>query len=196
MILLCCLPPARDDQAWIVDTGASHHITGDHSVFSAYTPLTDNPKHPLYNTKMVNAAGTEFNVEGTGDVMINASVTLRDVIYAPGCAYNLLSGSCAVASGYAIELDKHGCDIRLSGGDIVAHAPRGKDGLFRLSPPTNYALSVCASAAPAQTVNEPADIDSPPPLIADDATDSPTEAPSRERQTRGVAAQTLDTTAN
>ena len=156
-VMLCNHPSAHADSAWILDTGASYHITGNHGLFSSYSPLADHPDHPLKNTKITDAAGNEFEIKGTGDVIINRSMTLRDVIYAPSCAFNLLSGSRVVASGCTLGASMHGCVIRRPNGDTLGFAPRGEDGLFRLAAATPYALAARAAApAPVTVVDKPA----------------------------------------
>ena len=82
---LCALTACKAGKsAWIVDSGASDHMTGDITNFSKYLPCHDNSTVRI-------ADGTHSAVVGKGLVTISQDITLRDVLYVPQLDCNLLS---------------------------------------------------------------------------------------------------------
>ena len=69
---------------WIVDSGASDHMTGNLMVFHEYTPCHNNSSVRI-------ADGTLSRVFGTGSVIISKDITLHSVFYVPKLDCNLLS---------------------------------------------------------------------------------------------------------
>ena len=68
---------------WIVDSGASDHITGDKSLFSTYTPCQDNQTVRIAN-------GSRSRVAGIDKVYISKTLTLHLVLYVPDLDCNLI----------------------------------------------------------------------------------------------------------
>ena len=73
-------------QSWIVDSGASDHMTGDLSVFHDDVPNFDN-----YTIRI--ADGTLSKVVGIGTVIISKDITLNSILFVPNLDCNLLSVS-------------------------------------------------------------------------------------------------------
>ena len=71
-------------KSWIVDSGASDHMTGDITVFDNYSPCHD------HSTVRI-ADGTLSKVVGKGSVVISEDITLNSVLYVPKLDCNLLS---------------------------------------------------------------------------------------------------------
>lgn len=71
---------------WIVDSGASDHMTGDRSLFSTYSQC----KH--YQTVRI-ADGSRTRVAGTGQIHISNSLILQSVLFVPSIDCNLISVS-------------------------------------------------------------------------------------------------------
>ncbi|RVX10421.1 Retrovirus-related Pol polyprotein from transposon TNT 1-94 [Vitis vinifera] len=69
---------------WIMDSGASDHMTGNLMVFHEYTPCHNNSSVRI-------ADGTLSRVFGTGSVIISKDITLHSVLYVPKLDCNLLS---------------------------------------------------------------------------------------------------------
>ncbi|KAL6321073.1 hypothetical protein AAG906_012065 [Vitis piasezkii] len=69
---------------WIVDSGASDHMTGNLMVFHEYTPCHNNSSVRI-------ADGTLSRVFGIGSVIISKDITLHSVLYVPKLDCNLLS---------------------------------------------------------------------------------------------------------
>ncbi|KAJ3668810.1 hypothetical protein LUZ61_022792 [Rhynchospora tenuis] len=74
---------------WIVDSGASRHVTGNASEFSSYT-------HLAVPESIQTADGTTQPVVGKGTVNCTGSVTLSNVLHAPSFPVNLLSISAII----------------------------------------------------------------------------------------------------
>jgi hypothetical protein len=75
-------PPTVD--RWIVDSGASHHMTSQQDYFITYYP--DSSTVTLANNSIVKAAGR-------GDVVLllpSGDITLKDVLHIPSLGFSLL----------------------------------------------------------------------------------------------------------
>lgn len=71
---------------WIVDSGASDHMTGDKSLFHHYNPCYDGLSVKI-------ADGTLSKVAGTGSVTLSEDIELKSVLHVPNLDCNLLSVS-------------------------------------------------------------------------------------------------------
>jgi hypothetical protein len=80
---LLSVSPSR---AWIVDSGASDHMTGDSTMFSSYNPCAGNHKIKV-------ADGSFSAIAGKGSVVLSPSLTLKDVLHVPNLSCNLMSVS-------------------------------------------------------------------------------------------------------
>ena len=68
---------------WILDSGASDHMTCDLGVLSDYEPCDQS-------ITVFMADETKSLVQGTGTVYV-ASLSLKSMLYVPNLGYNLLS---------------------------------------------------------------------------------------------------------
>ena len=71
---------------WIIDSGATDHMTGNHHLFSSYAPYA-NP------SSITIANGSYTRVLGSRNVTPTPSVSLSSVLNVPDLAFNLLSPS-------------------------------------------------------------------------------------------------------
>ena len=71
---------------WIIDSGATDHMTGNHHLFSSYAPYA-NP------SRITIANGSNSCVIGSGSVHPTPSIHLPSVLNVPDLAFNLLSPS-------------------------------------------------------------------------------------------------------
>ncbi|KAK2452382.1 putative mitochondrial protein [Trifolium repens] len=71
---------------WIVDSGASDHMTGDKSLFHHYSPCYDGMSVKI-------ADGTLSKVAGTGSIILSEDIELKSVLHVPNLDCNLLSVS-------------------------------------------------------------------------------------------------------
>ncbi|KAL5567177.1 hypothetical protein UlMin_030341 [Ulmus minor] len=84
---------------WIVDSGASDHMTGDASIFHTYKPCSNN-----FTVRI--ADGSLSKVAGTGSVVISKNLTLDSVLLDLGLG-NMI-GSAEVCSGlYILKVNNH-----------------------------------------------------------------------------------------
>ena len=71
---------------WIFDSGASDHMSGNVSLFSRLIYTDSLPPITL-------ADGSQMQVRGIGHSQPLRNLTLKSVLYVPGCPFNLLSVS-------------------------------------------------------------------------------------------------------
>jgi transposase InsO family protein len=92
---------------WILDSGASAHVTGRWSEFASYAP---NP--PMHKETIQTANGTYQPVKGVGTVKCTPSITLSSVLYAPSFPVSLVSMSALVDDiDCRIIADRYNCII-------------------------------------------------------------------------------------
>ena len=68
---------------WIIDSGASDHMTYDKSYFTILSP----PPVPY----VTNANGEAFPVLGKGSVRVTSTIVLQNVLYVPALSHHLIS---------------------------------------------------------------------------------------------------------
>ncbi|KAF7845046.1 uncharacterized protein G2W53_001951 [Senna tora] len=78
------LDSCKSKVIWIIDTGASSHITGNMSLFSQIKEVKGSHTVNLPD-------GSVKNVSHIGEVVINSKILLKDVLYVPEFRYNLIS---------------------------------------------------------------------------------------------------------
>lgn len=71
-------------ESWIIDSGASEHMTGAYNIFSTYTCFISPRTITL-------ADGSVSPIFGIGTVILSPTLTLRNVLFVSKLAYNLLS---------------------------------------------------------------------------------------------------------
>lgn len=81
-----CLLTTQPQQSWIVDSGATNHITPHLHLFRSFSIV---PK-ACYIT-MPN--GRQVEVKHIGTVLLNPNIILQGVLHAPDFQFNLLSAS-------------------------------------------------------------------------------------------------------
>ena len=69
---------------WIIDSGATDHMTGSSKLFSSYNPCARNQKIKITD-------GSFSAIAGKGLIVISPSITLHNVFYVPNLLCNLLS---------------------------------------------------------------------------------------------------------
>ena len=75
---------ADSNQPWIIDSGASDHMTGLSSVFSTYIPSSGKEK-------VRTADGSLSSISGKGVIKLFDSLPLSSVLHVPNFSTNLLS---------------------------------------------------------------------------------------------------------
>lgn len=73
-----------EKKPWIVDCGATDHMTGEHSTFTEFQPIP--------NGRNIRVATGEYEkVAGIGTVVISKNIILNSVLYVPNLDFNLIS---------------------------------------------------------------------------------------------------------
>ncbi|KAH0678951.1 hypothetical protein KY284_020036 [Solanum tuberosum] len=82
------MPKLNTNVEWIVDSGASHHIT------CCDTYLKDsNPMIQSENNRVEVPTGSKIQIEHIGDSVILGDHTLKNVLHVPDFKFNFLSVS-------------------------------------------------------------------------------------------------------
>ena len=134
--------------SWVIDSGASSHMTGFPSVLTSYRPETSIPDVRI-------ADGGSCPVLGSGQSRATSSLPLQHVLYIPGFLANLLSISAitkALHSG--VFFFPHHCVFQdLDMGRRIGLGRENGRGIYELvadSPPTGvqalFALSASSSS--------------------------------------------------
>jgi len=114
---------------WILDSGATDHMTPLPKYFSTYFPCPSNKK-------ISTADGTFITTTGQGNVQISPSITLKNVLHVPNLSTNMIfvqkltkDLSCNVVfhKNYCILQDKNS-------GRTIGHA-REWNGLYYMEEP-------------------------------------------------------------
>ena len=72
------------DDSWIIDSGATDHMTSKSQLFHTYTPSPSNKKIAVANGSLVTVAGFE-------DIYIAPTLILKNVLHVPKLSANLVS---------------------------------------------------------------------------------------------------------
>ena len=72
------------DDLWILDSGATNHISHDLTIFDTYKPL-GIPKH------ITIANGTFIPIKGQGKVILSPILPIKQVLHVPNLSTNLIS---------------------------------------------------------------------------------------------------------
>ena len=112
---------------WIIDSGATCHMSTDRSQFSAYRPL-DIPLGVTLEVETPSGKGKKCN--------------LSDVLYIPNLSYNLLSVSRSTDTTKSTVFTSSGCDFLNAEGKVVATGKRIGDFYYLNCRDTQQATAV------------------------------------------------------
>ncbi|KAI1004980.1 hypothetical protein K3495_g3240 [Podosphaera aphanis] len=121
----------------ILDTGATHHIFHDRTLFTSFYPVNKSVQTASGHIATVAAVGSvSFTVYNFQDSSRTKVIRIDDVWYLPSCTKNLVSGLQLLSKGLQIHSRQHGLSVLSSNGIVLATA-RLKNGLFSFntSPP-------------------------------------------------------------
>ena len=118
----------RQAMRWVLDTGASRHITAEKSILMNARPLDEDITITFGN-------GGTGKAIATGEVMLHtadAAFHLQDVLLIPEATENLISVRHATKRGVEFLFRKDRCEIA-SNGHTLATAPCKGDAIYYLS---------------------------------------------------------------
>ena len=93
---------------WVIDSGASAHMSPHHKLFTCFTPFPDPRQVTLGNGKATHAIGS-------GTIKLTNLVTLHNVLFVPDLACNLLSVSMAAKAGVSCTFTSGLCTLAKDG---------------------------------------------------------------------------------
>ena len=138
------------DCGWIVDSGASRHMTWNRDMYSEYSELTIPQPVKLGDGRKVNANG-----KGTIKLKVMSSrdkeviFTLTEVLHVPEMSCNLLSVRSITDKSYRMSFHENCCSIESREGKVIAEAQK-KGNLFQLhGEPVKSKFEECANVATA-----------------------------------------------
>jgi len=81
-----CLLTTQPDMRWIIDSGATDHITPHLNLFHSYTPISKA-------CSIIMPNGKQVKVQHIGTVILSPDIVLQGVLHVPEFQFNLLSAS-------------------------------------------------------------------------------------------------------
>ncbi|PRW61567.1 Retrovirus-related Pol poly from transposon TNT 1-94 isoform B [Chlorella sorokiniana] len=121
-------PKSATSMRWVLDTGASRHLTGDASILSNMRPMDEDLTITFGN-------GGTGKATATGDVYLattDAVFQLTEVLYIPEATESLISVRHATKHGLDFTFSADRCDISRNGHKL-ATAPSMGDAIYYLS---------------------------------------------------------------
>lgn len=92
----------KSSHDWLIDSGASVHVTGNRDTLSKVVPYASS-------SNVITASGARIPVAGKGDTKIGGNKVVKKVLYVPGMTRNLLSVGQLTDEGYDIYFNsRHG----------------------------------------------------------------------------------------
>ena len=107
-------------RTWIIDSGASRHMTYNKGQIYAYREFKE--KEPV-----TLGDGNKVEAHGTGKVKLimnsNQSITLQDVLYVPKLSCNLFSVGAAADKGITVDFGQDYCNFKMDN-HVIASGTR------------------------------------------------------------------------
>mmetsp|Transcript_14864 Transcript_14864/g.25335 ORF Transcript_14864/g.25335 Transcript_14864/m.25335 type:complete len:1270 (-) Transcript_14864:150-3959(-) len=114
------------DSNWYLDSGCSHHITGDASQILEFYDDTINEKFSIADNTIIHV-----NKHGKCRVFGNPKcLYLKDVYFSNDIKKNLISISMLIKDGFDVKFSKHKCDIFKNNNLILSTNER--DGTYKI----------------------------------------------------------------
>ena len=110
-----------EQEEWILDSGASQHLTGSKQSLMDLVPNN--------SVRVTIADGTELKATHVGKLEIEGIGTVDNVFYTPGLETNMLSIGKLSENGYKIAFEKDKCSIRGRGG---LYECQKDDGMYKV----------------------------------------------------------------
>jgi hypothetical protein len=111
---------------WIVDWGATQHMTFEQEWFITYEHIS--PRKVFMGDNIVLEAIGKGNIKATMQVGSELShATITQVLHVPKMKNNFISVSKLISKGFKVEFEKDGCKVNDARGVVVAEARRDKN---------------------------------------------------------------------
>ena len=107
----------ENSNPWVLDSGATNHMTGSSYLFHTYYPCSGHEKVKI-------ADGSFAAIAGKGSIILSPSMTLLNVLHVPKLAYNLISvHKLSIDSQCKLTFVPSCCDFQdLSSGTMIGSA--------------------------------------------------------------------------
>ena len=106
---------AADNNDWIIDSGATKHLTPNRQILQNYRSVESN-------TEVLFVNGQQSNAEGQGDVELQVKTpfgiklaTLHNVLHVPEATASLFSTRQAMNHGSEVKFSNNRCQVTLVG---------------------------------------------------------------------------------
>ena len=120
---------AADNNDWIIDSGATKHLTPNRQILQNYRSVESN-------TEVLFVNGQQSNAEGQGDVELQVKTpfgiklaTLHNVLHVPEATASLFSTRQAMNHGSEVKFSNNRCQVTLNGKVVMEGISQG-DGLM------------------------------------------------------------------
>ena len=107
---------------WIIDSGCSHHITGDMSKFVKFR------SHDGWTVKVGN--NVAYHIIGIGSITLDGKTYTNDVYFFDGLKHNLLSVGQLMDKGYQLQFGNDTCIIKNKEGKLLGTSTRTRGNVF------------------------------------------------------------------
>ena len=136
---------------WLIDSGASKHMTCDKEKIQEYQEFTKSQSVKLGDGRVVDALGIgNVKLKMTFKLSDVKNVTMYDVLYVPKLSGNLFSVGAATKRGNTVQFRKSRCYIRGKSGTLQGMGTQRADGLYQLD--IEGSETVCHSASVAASL--------------------------------------------
>ena len=144
------LETPSEPSSWYLDSGATHHVSGDSSMFSSM--------YPTSGTQVGSAGGQSHHITGVGNVDIQTSSgeikTIPSVLYTPGITKNMLSVGTLADHNKTLVFRSDGCYVFNNATlKVELFAPReNSKGLYKIlgtPKPLDSEINLLYSSSPA-----------------------------------------------
>ena len=140
--------PVSGDECWLVDSGASSHMTCNKKYISSFREFDKSEDVHLGDGRVVQALGVgSIHLKITFKVSRPKPATMNDVLYVPRLACNLFSVRAATRSGNQVKFGHKNCWIRNGSGHLFGVGTLvGK--LYQLDCEVKYSVGEHAGSVP------------------------------------------------
>ena len=126
--------------SWIIDSGATDHMTHTCNNFLTYSPCSSSKK-------IATADGSLATIAGIGDVKISPLMTLKNVLHVPKLSTNLISiHKLTQDLYYTVIFHNNYCIFQDKDSGRMIGRAREKDGLYYLETPSQNSLPYSLSS--------------------------------------------------